>query len=92
MKRGLSRFIFLLSMGVLSYLAAGSRMRLTFDDATNELLPRWSPDGSEIAFAKTTSTSFERMGKDDTIHFFSVDGSGETRAPIEGAYPSFDAE
>jgi Tol biopolymer transport system component len=74
------------------HIEAGSRMRLTFDDATNELLPRWSPDGSEIAFAKTTATSFERMGKDDTIHFFSADGSGETRASIEGAYPSFDAE
>lgn len=74
------------------HVETGSRMRLTFDDATNELLPRWSPDGSVIAFAKTTATAFERIGKNDTIHFFSVDGSGETRAPIEGAYPSFDAE
>jgi Tol biopolymer transport system component len=65
---------------------------MTFDETKNELLPRWSPDGSEIAFAKTTASGFERIAADDTIHFAAVDGSGETRTPIDGAYPSFDAE
>ncbi len=68
-----------------------SRMRLTFDETTNEVLPRWSPRGTEIAFAKTTATAFERIAAGDTIHFANVDGSGETRAPIEGAVPTFDA-
>lgn len=70
----------------------GSRMRLTYDDTKNELLPRWSPDGREIAFAKTTASAFERIAAEDTIHFSAVDGSGETRTPIDGSYPSFDAE
>jgi Tol biopolymer transport system component len=73
-------------------VATGSRMRLTYDDTRNELLPRWSPDGREIAYARTTASYFERVGADDTIHFTAVDGSGETRAPIDGGYPSFDAE
>ncbi len=71
---------------------SGSRTRLTYDDTKNEVLPRWSPDGREIAYAKTGSTVFERIGADDTIHFVAVDGSGETRPPIDGGYPSFDAE
>lgn len=73
-------------------VASGSRTRMTFDETTNELLPRWSPDGSVIAFAKTTASGFERIAADDTIHFMAVDGSGETRTPIDGAFPSFDAE
>ncbi len=73
-------------------IESGSRTRMTFDETKNELLPRWSPDGSEIAFAKTTASAFERIAADDTIHFAAVDGSGETRTPIDGAYPTFDRE
>ena len=69
-----------------------SRIRLTFDETNNDILPRWSPDGSEIAFAKTTASAFERIAEDDTIHFVAVDGTGDSRTAIDGAYPSFDAE
>lgn len=67
-------------------------MRLTYDDKKNELEPRWSPDGLQIAYAKTNATPFERVGAEDTIHFVAVDGSGETRESMSGGYPSFDAE
>jgi len=70
----------------------GSRTRMTFDDATNELLPRRSPDGREIAYAATTASTFERIGANDTIHFIAADGSGATREPIASAYPTFDRE
>jgi serine/threonine-protein kinase len=73
-------------------LEFGSRTRLTFDDSTNELLPRWSPDGREIAYAQTSGSTFERAGPSDTIHFIAADGSGQTRTPIEGGYPSFNAD
>jgi len=70
----------------------GTRTRLTFDDSTNEILPQWSPDGGQIAFAKTTGSTFERIGPDDSIHFVATDGSGETRGPIPGGYPAFDRQ
>jgi Tol biopolymer transport system component len=66
--------------------------RLTFDESTIEVLPRWSPDGKVIAYAKTTGSTFERVGPDDSIHFVAIDGSGETRDPIEGGWPTFDGQ
>ncbi len=71
-------------------IQSGARTRLTFDDSKSEVLPSWSPDGKELAMAKTKASSFERVASDDTIHFAAVDGSGETRPPIAGGYPSFD--
>jgi len=73
-------------------LEQGTRTRITFDDATHEVLPRWSPDGREIALAKTTASTFERFGPKDTIHFFATDGSGETRPSIRGGYPTLDRQ
>ena len=70
----------------------GARTRLTFDESTNEVLPRWSPDGSEIAYAKTIGSTFERASTDDTIHFVASDGTGQTREPIAGGYPTLDRE
>ncbi len=69
-----------------------ARTRLTFDAGTSEILPRWSPDGKVIAYVKTTGSTFERAGPNDTIHFVAADGSGETRESIPGGYPTFDAE
>ncbi|MCH8807756.1 MAG: PD40 domain-containing protein [Planctomycetes bacterium] len=71
---------------------SGQHTRLTYDDSTNEVLPRWSPDGKVIACARTTGSTFERVGPDDSIHFLAIDGSGETRDPIEGGWPTFDNE
>ena len=45
-----------------------------------------------IACARTTGSTFERVGPDDSIHFLAIDGSGETRDPIEGGWPTFDNE
>ena len=70
----------------------GTRTRLTFDEGTNEILPTWSPDGREIAFARTAASTFERIAADDTIRFLSTNGSGETREPIPGGYPTLDRE
>jgi Tol biopolymer transport system component len=70
----------------------GTRTRMTFDERTNAVLPRWSPEGREIAFAQTTASCFERNAADDTIRFLSPDGSGETRQPISGGYPTFDRD
>ncbi len=71
-------------------LRQGTRTRLTFDEGTNEILPTWSPGGTEIAFAQTGASTFERIAADDTIRFISTDGSGETREPIPGGYATFD--
>ncbi len=73
-------------------IAQGTRTRLTFDERTNEVLPRWSPDGKIIAFAQTTASTFERIAADDTIHFLYADGSGKARESISGGSPSFDRE
>jgi Tol biopolymer transport system component len=70
----------------------GTRTRMTFDERTNAVLPRWSPEGREIAFAQTTASRFERIAADDTIRFLNADGSGETRQPISGGYPTFDRD
>jgi serine/threonine protein kinase len=71
---------------------SGQHTRLTYDDSTKEVLPRWSPDGKVIAYAKTTGSTSARVGPDDSIHFVATDGSGETREPIAGGFPTFDDE
>ena len=76
----------------LADLEQGTRTRLTYDKSANEVLPRWSPDEKVIAYARTTGSTFERFGPEDSIHFVATDGSGETRDPIAGGYPTFDSE
>lgn len=76
----------------LTDLEHGTRTRLTYDKSANAVLPRWSPDDKVIAYARTTGSTFERFGLEDSIHFVATDGSGETRDPIAGGYPTFDSE
>jgi serine/threonine-protein kinase len=66
-------------------LEGGAPSRFTFDGRHQGGI--WSPDGSQIA-----SETLKDSGQVSSIRFLATDGSGQVRADIQGAWPSFDAK
>ena len=66
-------------------LESGSPSRFTFDG--QRFGGVWSPDGSQIA--TQTLTESDQVS---SIRFLATDGSGQARAEVQGAQPSFDAK
>jgi serine/threonine protein kinase/Tol biopolymer transport system component len=66
-------------------LESGTPYRFTFDGRRQGGI--WSPDGSQIA--TQTLTDSDRVS---SIRFLATNGSGQVRADVQGAQPSFDAK
>jgi serine/threonine protein kinase/Tol biopolymer transport system component len=66
-------------------LESGTPSRFTFDGQRYGGV--WSPDGSQIATQTLTDSD-----EVSSIRFLATDGSGQVRADVQGAQPSFDAK
>ena len=66
-------------------LETGAPSRFTFDRRHRGGV--WSPDGSQIATQTVTDSN-----QVSSIRFLATDGSGQVRADVQGAQPSFDAK
>jgi Tol biopolymer transport system component/predicted Ser/Thr protein kinase len=66
-------------------LESGAPSRFTFDGRLYGGV--WSPDGSQIATQILTDSD-----QVSSIRFLATDGSGQVRAEVQGAQPSFDAK
>jgi len=66
----------------------GAAIQLTDDPAYAESLPRWSPDGTLIAFARWAAST-PRLGANAELWVMAPDGGGPRRLTRDGGYISW---